>query len=118
MLDFNPWFCHKSKDVPRAVGKMEISTDLLRECISFVSQPRSCVFVLNSENVPTVPPRGVKTGAAATPEEFEAISEVRRWFCVPGLQRDRCRPDWVRPLPGMCHQASQAPCPSLHSVAE
>lgn len=78
MLDFNPWFCHKSKDVPRAVGKMEISTDLLRDCISFVSQPRSCVFVLNSENVPTVPPRGVKTGAAATPEEFEAISEVRR----------------------------------------
>nr|XP_048295773.1 probable inactive allantoicase isoform X1 [Myodes glareolus] len=31
---------------------------------------------LNEENVPTMPPRGVKTGAAATPEEFEAISEL------------------------------------------
>ncbi|XP_040586844.1 probable allantoicase isoform X2 [Mesocricetus auratus] len=32
---------------------------------------------LNEEKVPDIPPRGVKTGAAATPEEFGVISE--RW---------------------------------------
>ncbi|CAO2604875.1 Probable inactive allantoicase [Lemmus lemmus] len=31
---------------------------------------------LDEEKVPAIPPRGAKTGAAATPEEFEAISEL------------------------------------------
>jgi hypothetical protein len=32
-----------------------------------------------------IPPRGVRMGTAATPEEFEAVTEVRHWFFVPGL---------------------------------
>ncbi|XP_075838200.1 putative inactive allantoicase [Microtus pennsylvanicus] len=31
---------------------------------------------LNEENVPAIPPREAKTGAAATPKEFEAVSEL------------------------------------------